>query len=275
MTRSTKLDRLNVIAKGLSELREIIYETIPGTLKSNASRGYRKNLLATESHPLLIISKKDAENMTEFDKTVYAIPFITHRVSEVVNLLAELNQYKQNLPIPFPYKKRYPILINKYASIVLLEIKRLLEFVKELNYQCGFDVETDWVETYKTNLDNLMFDRMAALYDKNEFSESVRKFKGKNSAYKPLEVEREFVANLMNNDFNSKKSSVTDYLHSMTSILNTIICDENEQKLSQKDCISLFEQLVCDVFAINGKYSPNELIVGAIAGVNLARGWSH
>jgi len=272
VTRSTKLDRLNVIAKGLSELREIIYATIP--TKSNASRGYRENLLATESHPLLIISKKDAENMTEFDKTVYAIPFITHRVSEVVNLLAELNQYKQNLPIPFPYKKRYPILINKYATIVLLEIKRLLVFIKELNYQCGFDVENDWVETYKTNLDNLMFDRKAALYGKNESSESVRKFKGKNSAYKPLEVEREFVANLMNKDFNSKKSSVTGYLHTMTSILNTIICDDNEQKLSQKDCISLFEQLVCDVFGINGKYSPNELIVGAIAGVNLARGWS-
>ena len=83
VTRSTKLDRLNVIAKGLSELREIIYETIPGITKSNASRGYRENLLATESHPLLIISKKDAENMTEFDKTVYAIPFITHRVSEL------------------------------------------------------------------------------------------------------------------------------------------------------------------------------------------------
>ena len=63
MTRSTKLDRLNVIAKGLSELREIIYATIPGITKSNASRGYRENLLATESHPLLIISKKDAENM--------------------------------------------------------------------------------------------------------------------------------------------------------------------------------------------------------------------
>ena len=107
VTRSTELDHLNVIAKGLSELREIIYETIPGITKSNASRGYRENLLATESHPLLIISKKDAENMTEFDKTVYAIPFITHRVSEVVNLLAELNQYKQNLPIPFPYKKRF------------------------------------------------------------------------------------------------------------------------------------------------------------------------
>lgn len=274
VTRSTKLDRLNVIAKGLSELREIIYGTIPGITKSNASRGYRENLLATESHPLLIISKKDAENLTEFDKTVYAIPFITHRVSEVVNLLAELNQYKQNLPIPFPYKKRYPILINKYASIILLEIKRLLLFIEELNYQCGFDVENDWVETYKTNLDNLMFDRKAALYDKYEPSESVRKFKGKNSAYKPLEVEREFVANLMNNDYNSKKSSVTGYLHSMTSILNTIICDENEQKLSQKDCTSLFEQLVWDVFGINGKYSPNELIVGAIAGVNLARGWS-
>lgn len=275
VTRSTKLNRLNVIAKGLSELRDIVYTTIPGMSKNNALKGYRENLLASESHPLLIISEKDAENMTEFDKTVYSIPFITHRVSEVVNLLAELNQYKQNLPIPFPYKKRYPILINKYASIVLLEIKRLLEFVKELNYQCGFDIENDWVETYKANLDNLMFDRKSALYDKNESPEFVRKFKGKNSAYKPLEVEREFVANLMTSDFASKKSSITGYLHSMTRILNTIICDDNERKLSKKDCVSLFEQLVCEVLGIDGKYSPSELIVGAIAGVNLARGWSH
>ena len=74
-------------------------------LQSNASRGYRENLLATESHPLLIISKKDAENMTEFDKTVYAIPFITHRVSEVVNLLAELNQYKQTFLFHFLTKR--------------------------------------------------------------------------------------------------------------------------------------------------------------------------
>jgi len=273
ITRSTKLDRLNVIAKGLSELREIVYTTIPGISKSDDLKGYRENLLASESHPLLIIPERDAAQMTEFERTVYSIPFITHRISEVVNLLAELNQHKQNLPMPFPYKKRYPTLINKYANLIQLETRRLLKFIEQLRYECNFDIDSDWVQKYETNLENLQSDRELALYE--AAPGSVRKFRGKNSAYKPLEVEREFVSNLMMNEFSSMESSVTGYLNSMVTILNRIMCDGIKYSDSDQDCVSIFEQLVHDVFGEDGKYSPDELIVGAIAGVNLARGWSH
>jgi hypothetical protein len=61
----------------------------------------------------------------------------------------------------------------------------------------------------------------------------------------------------------------------MINTLDGIICDSQVNDLSETDCISLFEQYFDDVFSFEGKFSPNELIVGTIAGVNLARGWSN
>ena len=149
----------------------------------------------------------------------------------------------------------------------------MLKFIEQLRYECNFDIDSDWVQKYETNLENLQSDRELALYE--AAPGSVRKFRGKNSAYKPLEVEREFVSNLMMNEFSSMESSVTGYLNSMVTILNRIMCDGIKYSDSDQDCVSIFEQLVYDVFGEDGKYSPDELIVGAIAGVNLARGWSH
>ena len=281
ITRSTKLDRINVIAKGLSELRNIVSETIDKPSINDTTKGYREDLLASESHPLLIISQKDSgkeseESMSEFDKTVYAIPFIIHRFSEIVNALADLNQYKRNLTIPFPYKRRVPTLINKYSTLVLLELKRLQKFIKLLK-NVSFDIDQDWKERYNKSLYNLEQDRKAALYKDSFVDLNDLKFKGKNSAYKPLEIEREFVKKIMNSNHTTvhEPYPVIGYLDAMINTLDRIICDSKVNDLTDTDCISLFEQYFDDVFSLEGKYSPNELIVGTIAGVILARGWSH
>ena len=214
--------------------------------------------------------------MSEFDKTVYAIPFIIHRFSEIVNALADLNQYKRNLTIPFPYKRRVPTLINKYSTLVLLELKRLQKFIKLLK-NVSFDIDQDWKERYNKSLYNLEQDRKAALYKDSFVELNESKFKGKNSAYKPLEIEREFVKKIMNPNHTTvhEPSPVIGYLDAMINTLDRIICDSKVNDLTDTDCISLFEQYFDDVFSLEGKYSPNELIVGTIAGVNLARGWSH
>lgn len=264
ITRSTKLDRLNILAKGISELHSIVEEAIPHPHYKKLNR--REDLPASESQPLLIIpqSLQRKKGFSELEKTIFSIPFIVHRFSELVNALTHLNQYKNNLPIPYPYMRRFPILLNKYAALIQLEIKRMIAFIDQLEGFCNYNVNKKWSEDYDEHLTKLRQER-------NDLKTDNGKYKGKASAYKPLEIEREFVEALMQKDSEWGNKPITSCLE----LLARTVEDVTKKKYYLKtDTRELFNRLVRDVFDEDGDFSPNRLIVGKMVGVDLTRGWT-
>ena len=263
ITRSTKLDRLNILAKGISQLKSIVEEAIPHHFSKKMNR--REDLPASESQPLLILPKiKQKEGFNELDKTIFSIPFIVHRFSELVNALTSLNQYKKNLPIPYPYMWRFPILVNKYAALIQLEIKRMLEFIYNLETSCYYNINKKWRDDYSEHLANLDQERTDLLKENG-------KYKGKASAYKPLEIEREFVVAMMREDSEDWSKPITSCLESLSRTLEDVTGKEYDLKTDGEE---LFNRLARDVFLEEGEFSPNKLIVGKLVGVDLTRGWS-
>ena len=264
ITRSTKLDRLNILAKGISEIHSIVEEAIPHPHYKKLNR--REDLPASESQPLLIIpqSLQRKKGFSELEKTIFSIPFIVHRFSELVNALTHLNQYKNNLPIPYPYMRRFPILLNKYAALIQLEIKRMIAFIDQLEGFCNYNVNKKWSEDYDEHLTKLRQER-------NDLKTDNGKYKGKASAYKPLEIEREFVEALMQKDSEWGNKPITSCLE----LLARTVEDVTKKKYYLKtDTRELFNRLVRDVFDEDGDFSPNRLIVGKMVGVDLTRGWT-
>lgn len=263
ITRSTKLDRLNILAKGISKLHSIVEEAIPHPYSKKDTK--REDLPASESQPLLILPQiNKTQKFSELDKTIFSIPFIVHRFSELVNALTHLNQYKNKLPIPYPYMRRFPILLNKYAALIHLEIKRMLAFIEQLERFCNYDVNKKWSEDYDEHLSKLRQER-------NNLKTDNGKYKGKASAYKPLEIEREFVEALMQKDSEWGRKPITSCLE----LLARTVEDVTKKEYSLKNNTSgLFNKLVRDVFHEDGDFSPNRLIVGKMVGVDLTRGWT-
>ena len=269
ITRSTKLDRLNILAKGISELESIVEQAIPHPFSNTMNR--REDLPASKSQPLLILPRfKQKDGFNELDKTIFSIPFIVHRFSELVNALTSLNQYKNNLPIPYPYMRRFPTLVNKYAALIQLEIKRMLEFIYELESSCGYNIDKKWKENYSEHLVNLREERNNSL---KEEGKEDGKYKGKASAYKPLEIERRFVEAMMLED---RCKPITSCLYSLAKILEDVpTLEESGDRYNLKSGIEeLFPNLFEQIFSEDGCFSPNKLIVGKLVGVNLTRGWS-
>ena len=264
ITRSTKLDRLNILAKGISELHSIVEEAIPHPHYKKLNR--REDLPASESQPLLIIpqSLQRKKGFSELEKTIFSIPFIVHRFSELVNALTHLNQYKNNLPIPYPYMRRFPILLNKYAALIQLEIKRMLAFIDQLEGFCNINVNKKWSEDYDEHLTKLRQER-------NDLKTDNGKYKGKASAYKPLEIERKFVEALMQKDSEWGNKPITSCLELLARTVEDVTKKEYYLKTDTRE---LFNRLVRDVFDEDGDFSPNRLIVGKMVGVDLTRGWT-
>ena len=263
ITRSTKLDRLNILAKGISELHSIVEEAIPHPYPKKLNR--REDLPASKSQPLLILPKiNKPQKFSELDKTIFSIPFIVHRFSELVNALTHLNQYKNNLPIPYPYMRRFPILLNKYAALIHLEIKRMLAFIDQLEGFCNYNVNKKWSEDYDEHLTKLRQER-------NDLKTDNGKYKGKASAYKPLEIEREFVEALMQKDSEWGSKPITSCLELLARTVEDVTKKEYPLKTDTRE---LFNRLVRDVFDEDGDFSPNRLIVGKMVGVDLTRGWT-
>ena len=263
ITRSTKLDRLNILAKGISKLHSIVEEAIPHPYSKKLNR--REDLPASESQPLLILPQiNKTQKFSELDKTIFSIPFIVHRFSELVNALTHLNQYKNKLPIPYPYMRRFPILLNKYAALIHLEIKRMLEFIEQLEGFCKYDVNKKWSEDYDEHLSKLRQER-------NDLKTDNGKYIGKASAYKPLEIEREFVEALMQKDSEWGSKPITSCLELLARTVEDVTGKEYPLK---NNTSGLFNKLVRDVFHEDGDFSPNRLIVGKMVGVDLTRGWT-
>lgn len=264
ITRSTKLDRLNILAKGISELHSIVEEAIPHPY-SKMKPIKREDLPASESQPLLILPQiNKTQKFSELDKTIFSIPFIVHRFSELVNALTHLNQYKNKLPIPYPYMRRFPILLNKYAALIQLEIKRMLAFIDQLEGFCNYNVNKKWSEDYDEHLTKLRQER-------NDLKTDNGKYKGKASAYKPLEIEREFVEALMQKDSEWGSKPITSCLELLARTVEDVTKKEYYLKIDTRE---LFNRLVRDVFDEDGDFSPNRLIVGKMVGVDLTRGWT-
>ena len=271
ITRSTKLDRLNVLAKGISELKSIVEQAIPHHFSKKINR---KDLPASETQPLLILPRThQKQGFSELDKTIFSIPFIVHRYSELINALTSLNQYKNNLPIPYPYMRRFPTLVNKYAALIQLEIKRMLGFIYELESSCGYNIDKKWKKNYSEHLVNLRQERNNSL---KEEGKEDGKYKGKASAYKPLEIERRFVEAMMLEDSEDGSKPITSCLYSLTEILEDIpTFEESGDRYNLKSGIKeLSHNLLDQIFSEDGCFSPNKLIVGKLVGVNLTRGWS-
>lgn len=271
ITRSTKLDRLNILAKGISELKLIVEEAIPHPFLKKINR---KDLPASETQPLLILPKTyQKKGFSELDKTIFSIPFIVHRFYELVSALTSLNQYKNNLPIPYPYMRRFPILVNKYAALIQLEIKRMLEFISRLEDSCYYNINKKWRDDYSEHLANLREERNNSL---KEEGKEDGKYKGKASAYKPLEIERRFVEAMMLEDSEDGSKRITSYLYSLTKIIEDVpTLEECGDGYNLKSGIEeLFNNLLDQIFSEDGCFSPNKLIVGKLVGVDLTRGWS-
>jgi hypothetical protein len=96
------------------------------------------------------------------------------------------------------------------------------------------------------------------------------KYKGKASAYKPLEIEREFVVAMMREDSEDWSKPITSCLESLSRTLQDVTGKEYDLKTEGEE---LFNRLARDVFLEEGDFSPNKLIIGKLVGVDSTRGW--
>jgi len=134
-----------------------------------------------------------------------------------------------------------------------------------LEASCYYNINKKWRDDYSEHLENLDRERTDLLKENG-------KYKGKASAYKPLEIEREFVVAMMREDSEDWSKPITSCLESLSRTLEDVT--GKEYNLKSSDVEELFNSLARDVFLEEGKFSPNKLIVGKLVGVDLTRGWS-
>jgi hypothetical protein len=140
----------------------------------------------------------------------------------------------------------------------------MLAFIDQLEVFCNYNVNKKWSEDYDEHLTKLRQER-------NDLKTDNGKYKGKASAYKPLEIEREFVEALMQKDSEWGSKPITSCLELLARTVEDVTKKEYPLKTDTRE---LFNRLVRDVFDEDGDFSPNRLIVGKMVGVDLTRGWT-
>ena len=161
-TSTLKLNRINVMGKGIRELLDMIsFQTSKKGKRFAEILPKRISQTIAENHPFAVISMGDVEAFEESPKKFigYLSLFAINRLGELIKLLQDVQLLTRSSDLPGPYKAKVKRLVLKYSKLIECELHTIeaLWLYGHINQYEKGDVKTqskDLLRKFKDELED-------------------------------------------------------------------------------------------------------------------------
>lgn len=245
VTRTSKKDRLNILAKGLMQIYSILedYSSKRNKQLFTSKGKYKSEFLSSvDSHQLIVLPSEKGKKNTNFEselaKLRYMIPFLVYRLSELIKIHSDIVRMKDDIALELPFKNKLNPILEKYGYMIYLELMMIEEFLEE---EAANKIDYSFANELLIRLKE----------DHENHSKSI---------HKPLEVEVEYV-NCLDYKVNEILATTKDLIFNIKNII----------KIDETHTIpSLFNRLAEKIFQKNGDYHPTKSMTSRLVSAKIA-----